>query len=49
MTWEALALIVPGADDEQVASVVRELEEHADSCTTRPCLRIIVSRVEAVH
>lgn len=49
MTWEALALIIPGAGDEQVAAIVRELEEHANSCDTRPCLRMVVSSVEAVY
>lgn len=49
MTWEALALLVPGADDEQAASIVGELEMYADACETRPCLRIVVSPVEAVY
>lgn len=49
MTWEALALIIPGADDAQVASIVGELEEHANACATRPCLRMVVSSVEAVY
>ncbi len=49
MTWEAVVLLVPGAGDEQVAAVGRELEEHADACETRPCLRIVVSRVEEVY
>lgn len=48
MTWEAVALLVPGADDGQAASVVEELGHYADACETRPCLRIVVSPVEAV-
>lgn len=49
MTWEALALMVPGADDEQASSIVGELEMYAKACETRPCLRIVVSPVEAVY
>ena len=49
MTWEALALIVPAAADEQVASIVGELEEYANACATRPCLRMVVSSVEAAY
>lgn len=46
--WEALALLVPGADDEQAAAIVRDLEMYSNACETRPCLRIVVSPVEAV-
>jgi len=49
MTWEALVLIVPGAADDQVAAIVAEIEEHANACATRPCLRMVVASVEAVR
>ncbi len=46
VTWEAVALIVPGANDAQVKAVLGELEEHAGVCEAGPCLRIVVSGLD---
>ena len=46
LTWEALAFVVPGAEEATVEAVVRELEGYAGGCEIRPCLRMVVSSVE---
>ncbi len=46
MTWEALALVVPAANDGAVESVVAELRIYAGSCEIQPCLRIVVAPID---
>ena len=46
LTWPATMFLVPGVADEQAKGLVARLERYAASCTTDPCLRVIVSSVE---
>jgi hypothetical protein len=49
LTWEVTLFLVPGAPDEGVETVLRELSGYANACEISPCLRIVVSPVESVH
>jgi hypothetical protein len=48
ISWEALAFLVPGAEDDRVDAVVEELEVYAGACDIQPCLRLAVSPVERI-
>jgi hypothetical protein len=47
-TWDA-EMFVAAAEAETVDKVVEELEQHAGECDVEPCLRIMVSALEAVY
>jgi hypothetical protein len=49
LTWEATMFLVPGVPEERADAVVRELSGYAGACDIAPCLRIVVSPVEAMH
>ena len=49
VTWQAEALVVPAATDEQVDAIFRELEQYANACETHPCLRMVAVDVDRVH
>jgi hypothetical protein len=46
--WEAEMFVAP-VPDNLVAPVVKALESWAGACEVEPCLRILVSSLEAVH
>ena len=46
--WEA-GMFVAAVSDEAVANVVDSLRSFAGSCEVAPCLRILVSSLEAVY
>ena len=46
--WQAAMFLAP-VPDEKVASVVGTLESYAGHCDDEPCLRILVSSLEAVY
>ena len=48
MTWPATILLVPGVPDDGVTRVVSSLQRYAASCTTDPCLRVVVASVDEV-
>jgi hypothetical protein len=47
-TWDA-EMFLAAAEAETVARAVRELEQYAGQCEVEPCLRIMVSAIEAVY
>lgn len=47
-TWDA-EMFVAAADEPVVRQVVEGLERHAGKCDVQPCLRILVSALEAVY
>ncbi len=46
--WQA-EMFVPPARDEEAASVVEALRSYAGRCEVEPCLRILISSLEAVY
>jgi len=46
--WEAEMFVVP-VPDEIAEKIVARLGEHADQCEVEPCLRVLVSTLDAVH
>jgi hypothetical protein len=47
-TWEAEMFVAP-AESEAVDKAVKGLEQYAGQCDVEPCLRIMVSALEAVY
>lgn len=48
VTWDMTLFVVPGASEEHVESVTAALTKYAGMCDYEPCLRIVVSHVEAI-
>jgi hypothetical protein len=48
-SWEAAMFVVPAVAAEKIDSILGALAEYARSCEIEPCLRVIVSSVEAVQ
>lgn len=44
--WEAWVFVVPAAEASSIRAIVEALEAYAESCETRPCLRLVVTPVE---
>jgi hypothetical protein len=49
MDWEATMFLIPGSDESQIAAVISELGDYADSCETYPCLRMSVTPLEQLY
>jgi hypothetical protein len=47
-TWDA-EMFVAAAEAEAVDKVMKDLEQHVGKCDVEPCLRIMVSALEAVY
>jgi hypothetical protein len=47
-TWDA-EMFIAAAEPETIAKAVAALEQYAGKCEVEPCLRIMVSAVEAVY
>jgi hypothetical protein len=47
-TWDA-EMFVAAAEPEVIDKVVKALEQYAGKCEVDPCLRIMVSALEAVY
>ncbi|RMG47325.1 MAG: hypothetical protein D6718_03865 [Acidobacteria bacterium] len=47
--WQAAMFIVPGLTDAQAQSVIDELESFAGECAEKPCLRIVLSTIDALY
>ena len=47
-TWDA-EMFVAAAEAEAVEKAVAELKQHVGTCEVEPCLRIMVSALEAVY
>lgn len=47
-TWDA-EMFVAAAESETVAKAVKDLQQYAGKCDVEPCLRILVSALEAVY
>ena len=42
VTWEAVMLVVPGAEERRIDKAVAALRSLADRCEIEPCLRVVV-------
>ena len=47
-TWDA-EMFIASAEAETVDKAVKSLEQHVGKCDVEPCLRIMVSALEAVY
>jgi hypothetical protein len=47
-TWDA-EMFVAAAENEEADLVVSELKEHAGKCEVEPCLRILITPLEAAY
>lgn len=47
-TWDA-EMFIAAAEAEAVDKAVKDMEQHAGKCDVEPCLRIMVSALEAVY
>jgi hypothetical protein len=42
-TWEAVMIVVPGAEDTLIDGVRKKLQGVAASCEVEPCIRLLVN------
>lgn len=43
VTWEAVMIVVPGADDALIDGVREKLQGIAAACEVEPCIRLLVN------
>ena len=43
LSWEAVMIIVPLLDDEQLQSITEQLSAAAADCEAEPCLRLVAT------
>lgn len=48
LVWQACAFVVfPGED--QIESILNELQEYANRCKDKPCLRMVVTPIDKLY
>jgi hypothetical protein len=48
LTWEASAFVV-FPEDQKVRHIIQDLQDFADKCEIKPCLRMVVVPVEQMY